>query len=623
MEKYFKNRKIRNAQNDIELHEIFLDKMAQKKEGEMGISERKIEVPLLRNVLSGLFFFTVFIAFFLFARTFQLQVTQNDKFVALAEENKFVIQSTQAIRGIIYDKNFNPLVSNQSASDLICRKNTLPESKEKIIEEISEIINLSPEDILEKIENSKEPTVLISSNVDHQKLIALKIKIASGFLPGFELQENTIRNYVDGESFAHIIGYQRKTGEKTGLEQSYDSILTEKAGQILTERDALGNILSQNIISSPEPGQSLILWLDSDLQKKVVEELKESLKNVGAKSGMAVAMNPQTGGVLALVSLPSYDNNLFSKGISQDQWNELYNNPLNPLFNRVISGQYPTGSTIKPLVATAALEENLLDPLKQIYCSGKIRIKNKYWPLIEPEYYDFRDWDVHGSTNMRKAIAQSCNVYFYTIGGGYKEQQGLGPSRIKKYLELFGWSKKTGIDLPGENKGFIPSPEWKLEIKQENWWDGDTYHLAIGQGNVLATPLQIASSFTAIANNGKLMKPSMVQEIRDKEEIIRIEPEVIRENFINPENLQVVREGMREAVLYGSSVLLNNLPVEAAAKTGTAEIVKEGHYHNWVTVFAPYDNPQIVLTVMVENVRGMQAAALPIAEGVLDWYFKD
>jgi penicillin-binding protein 2 len=229
---------------------------------------------------------------------------------------------------------------------------------------------------------------------------------------------------------------------------------------------------------------------------------------------------------------------------------------------------------------------------------------------------------------MRKAIAESCDVYFYTIGGGYKNQPGLGPSRIKKYLELFGWGNKTQIDLPGESEGFIPSPTWKKETKKENWWDGDTYNLSIGQGDILITPLQVATAFVAIANGGTLFQPQVVKQIIDnnKNVIEEIPSKILRENFIDPENLQVVREGMRmgvtgEGAPLASASSLNYLPVKVAVKTGTAETSKPNYYHKWITVFAPYDDPQIVLTIMIESVRDTQPTAIPVAKEVLNWYF--
>jgi penicillin-binding protein 2 len=271
-------------------------------------------------------------------------------------------------------------------------------------------------------------------------------------------------------------------------------------------------------------------------------------------------------------------------------------------------------------MASAALQEKIISPEKTIYDPGFIEVPNQYNPNI---VYRFMDWKPHGTVNLRKAIAVSCNVYFYTIGGGYNGQEGLGAERIEKYLKLFGWGSKTGIDLPGEKTGLIPDPTWKKENIGENWYTGDTYHLSIGQGYLTATPLQVVTAFSAIANGGILYEPRLVQKIIDsqKDTFEELKPEIIRENFIDPKNLQIVREGMREGVTYGSSVILNDLPVNSAAKTGTAETGKENVYHNWVTVFAPYEDPQIVLTIVIENVPGAQVAALPIAKNILAWYF--
>ncbi|MDD5638480.1 MAG: penicillin-binding transpeptidase domain-containing protein, partial [Candidatus Pacebacteria bacterium] len=299
----------------------------------------------------------------------------------------------------------------------------------------------------------------------------------------------------------------------------------------------------------------------------------------------------------------------------------------NPLFNRAVSAQYPTGSIIKPLISSAALEEKIISPEKKINCQGKITILNPYNPEKETIK---KDWTTHGLTDMRKAIAESCNVYFYTIGGGYKDQIGLGPTKIKKYLELFGWGNKTGIDIFSESKGFIPTPQWKKEFKGENWYNGDTYNLSIGQGDILITPLQVALSYSAIANNGILFKPLIVKEIIDENKNIIQEnkPQIIRENFTDKENLKVVREGMRMTVTAKNAPLasapsLNDLPVKVAAKTGTAETGKNNYLHKWITVFAPYDNPEIVLTIVIEDIPDTQPTTIPIAKEVLNWYFKE
>ena len=626
------------SKTDLEPHEVFLDTLAQKKEEELGLSEKKLEVPLLKKILQGFLIASLLLIFILFVKTFQLQIVRGEDFSALSRENKFIIQQIQAARGVIYGRNLNQLVFNQPSFDLVCQKSELPAQepeKVKILKEISLILQENYDDLKKKIGESDLPQVLISQNLPRQTLLILETKISE--FPGFQIERNWIREYQDGQVFSHLIGYtgkitaeELKTSEnysitdyvgRDGLEKSYEEILRKNPGKLQIERDVFGNIISKEIISQPESGKSLVLYLDSELQKKTEEELKLGLQETGAKKGAAVAIDPKTGGVLALVSLPDFDNNLFSQKISVEEWEKIYNDPLMPLFNRVVSGQYAPGSTIKPLIASGALEEKIISPQKKINCQGFIEVPHQYLPEIT---YKFQDWEIHGQTDLRKALAESCNVYFYTLGGGYKDQPGLGPSRIKKYLELFGWNQSTGIDIPGEEKGLIPSPSWKKENKKENWWDGDTYHLAIGQGDILVTPLQVATAFSAITNGGTLFKPQIVQKIVDKEKnlIEEIKPEIIRENFIKPENLQIVREGMRGAVTYGTSTSLNTLPVKAAAKTGTAETPKEDYYHNWITVFAPYDDPQIVLTIMMEDVKGFRVTVLPVAQAILEWYFR-
>ena len=629
----FKNKKIKlGFREEIEPHEVLLDSLAQKKEKELGVSEKKFEVPLQEKVLMALLFSAIFLNLILFAKTFQFQIVEGKELKTASEQNKFKIYQIQAERGVIYDRNLNQLVFNQPSFDLICEIGKLPsleEEKLKVLKEVSLILEKNLEDLKAEIEKSEEPVITISENLSHQTLVRLETKI--GELPGFQIKNNTVRDYETGSSFAHLIGYKRRTGEKTGVEFSYDEVLGEKPGEILTERDVKGNLISQKIVSFPESGKSLVLWLDSELQKKIEEELEKSLNVVKAKIGAAVALDPKTGGVLALVSLPSFDNNLFSKGMTEAEWIELNEDPLKPLFNRAISGGFLTGSALKPLIASAALEEKIISPEKKINCQGKIEVPHQYLPEI---IYEYRDWKVHGWTDMRKAIAESCNVYFYHIGGGYGDQEGLGPTRIKQYLSLFGWGQKLGIDLPGEVEGLVPDPEWKRSYfeKPEDkiWRDGDTYYLSIGQEYLQVTPLQMAASFVAIANGGRLFKPQVAQKIVDKEKslIEEFNPQIIRENFIKPENLQVVREGMRQAVTQGSATgWLDRLPIAVAAKTGTAQTGKKDlrdgkeYLDSWVTVFAPYDDPQIVLTVVVKDVKEGEVAALPVAKAVLEWYF--
>ena len=643
----FNNRKVnRRFKEDIEPHDVLLDNLAQKKDEEIGVTEKKFEVPLSKNSLWFFLFLSLTLILILFFRTFQLQILENRKFLAEARENKFIISSIKAERGIIYDKNLNQLVLNQPGFDLVLDKENLPEDeneKNKVIEEVSDIIRKDPEELKKKIEEDKNQKILILENIDHQTLIAFETR--KNDLLGFKTEKNSIRNYKDGEIFAHLIGYTGKiTADeykaspegysisdyvgRAGIEKSYEDVLRVTPGKLQIERDALGNMLSREVVSLPESGKSLILWLDSDLQKKVTEELEKTLKEIGAKNGAVVALDPKTGGILSLVSIPSFDNNIFNKGTDPDELENLFQNPQKPLFNRAISGTYLTGSTIKPLIASAALEEKIISPSKKINDNqGFITIPNP-WNPDQPTIK--KDWTIHGWTDMRKAIAESCNVYFYTVGGGYEDQQGLGPTKIKKYLDLFGWDEKTGVDLPAEVAGFVPDKEWKKKNFGNSWVDGDTYNLAIGQGFIRITPLEVAIAFSAIANGGKLLQPQVVQKIIDtsKDSVQVLEekqPKIIRDNFIDPGNLEIVREGMRWAVTgenspRASSITLNSLPFTSAAKTGTAELGND-HYNNWVTVFAPYDNPQIVLTIVLENVDKLQVAALPVAKEILNWYF--
>lgn len=655
LSKDFKNKKVRTLSGqNIEPQEVFLDKLAQKKEKDWGITEKKFEVPIkekIAHIILGIFIFIIVI---FFSKTFYLQVVQGKKFAALSDDNRIRISLIRAERGVIYDKDFNQLVFNSPSFDLICDKRDLPSSsieRRKEIEQVAKLLGKDSESLIKEIEESENLKVLISENLTHENLVIFETKIKD--LPGFEIEENTIRDYVLGPQFSHLTGFTRKINKtelkelknysvsdyigKVGLEKSYEDILRGKPGGIQIEKDALGNKKSEKFLSSPEDGKSLVLYLDSDLQKKITEELEKRLETIGVKKATAVALDPRNGGVLALVSLPSFDNNLLSKGISQEDLDKIRNNPLQPFFNRAISGQYPTGSIIKPLIATAALQEKIISPEKELYCPLELCLFNRYSGAREC----YADWVFHGWTDLRRAIAESVNPFFYMIGGGYirpnfadsrlpQTFEGLGDAKIKNWLSLFGWGQKTMIDLIGESEGRVPDSEWKKNYfenpQNQIWTIGDTYNLSIGQGDLKITPLQVATAFVAVANGGTLYEPQVVQKIIDGsanslQVIQEFKPKIIRENFIDPANLKVVREGMRQAVTQGISVSLNFLPVKAAAKTGTAQISKEDYYDVWITVFAPYDNPQIVLTIVIEEVKGISTTVVPVAREILSWYF--
>jgi len=608
---------IKKFKREIELEEVLLDKLVQEKE-ELGVFNRKMEKALSLRILKFIKILFFVIILFLMFRTFQIQVLQHKNYQTLAHQNEFIFRSFYSQRGVIYDRYLNQLVFNKSNFILICKKDHLPQSlseRERIIKKVSRILNTSFEKLKEKIESSKNSEIVIDSNLDHKTLILLHSQIDKLF--GFEIKSEEVREYKEGEIFSHLIGYERKTGEKRGLEKYYDEVLKPKPGKIQIKRNAKGEVISKQIISYPQPGKSLVLHLDSQLQKKLTESLKKILNKVGAKAAASVALDPQTGGVLAMVSLPSFDNNLFSQGITEKEWKKLQSDPLHPLFNRAISGiGYPTGSVIKPLIGLAALEEGIIKPDQKIFCPLKICLRNRWHPEREDCY---SDWKYHGWSDLKRAIAESINTYFYQVGGGYKSLKGLGAKKIKEWLKIFGWGEKTGIDLPEEGEGILP------EINKD-WRIGDTYHFSIGQGSFSITPLQVATAFVGIANGGIIYKPHIVQKIIDSQKnvIKEIKPQILKVLPVKKENLEVIREGMRQAITTPASPssILNTLPVSCAAKTGTAQTGREGVYHNWVVVFAPYENPKIVLVVIVENVKGMKFAALPVAKEVLEWYFK-
>ena len=631
------NYQINKSFGDIETHEVFLDKLAKVKEEELGISEKKLEVPLQEKISYILMFCFFVIAVVFLSKTYFLQIANGKKLYTAAENNKGSENLIVPERGIIYDSNMKKLVSNSPAYDLVCDKRFFSYSSgetEAELKTISELLGKDSSEISKEIENSKSSEVIVSENIGHQELLVLETKIND--LQGCELSQKTIRNYLYGSVLSQVLGYTGRINQdeysesenyaisdtigKAGLENYYESYLRGTPGQSKIIRSATGGKESSEILLEPVAGSNLVLNIDADLQQAVYNALESSIKNLGAKKGAAVAMNPKTGAILALVSYPSYDNNLFSGGISTEDYQKIESEES--LFNRVIQAQYPTGSTIKPFEASAALQEKLISPDKQINDIGYIEVKSQNDPSV---VYRYEGVTPHGWVDMREALAVSSNIYFYTVGGGYEDQKGLGPARIKKYIELFGWGAKTGIDLPGEFEGFIPTPEWKKSKLKESWWDGDTYNLSIGQSYLKVTPIQVAIAYSAIANGGTLYKPQIVNKIVDSSEntIKSYNPEIIRSNFIDSDNLQIVREGMYDCVhkSYGSAVSLNDIGVDIAAKTGTAETGRDGYYNTWVSSFAPYDDPEIVFVTTIEGVQGLRSATLPVAHDVLKYYF--
>jgi penicillin-binding protein 2 len=612
--------KVKKVNLEIEPQEVLMDALVMKNQ-EKGSGNYQLEVPLRRKSIIGFWICFVLAMIAIFVRAFQFQIIDHKELAEIAQRNKFISSTVKAQRGVMYDQDMKQIVFNKSTFNLVVDKakflkdNTDSDGK---INQLAILLNVDTSTIKDAMDEETENEAVVLKNLDYQELLVFES--SSDQFSGFKIKNESVRDYKDGFSMSQILGYYRKTGQSTGIENYYNQYLSAKPGELLYERNADGDITAERVVSLPESGKSLVLYMDSGLQSMLYQSLKIKLKDIGATKGAAVAMDPRTGGILAMVSLPTYDNNLFAGDISTKDWERLQNDKNKPMLNRVISGKYPTGSTIKPLMALAGLAENIITPNTTVDCTGKLVVTNP-WNKDKPSI--FNDWATHGIVDVKKAIAESCNVFFLTVGGGNKNFKGLGVAKIKEYLDKFGWENLTGIDIPGEINGFVPDPDWKQEALGVPWYQGDTYNLSIGQGYLAATPLEVVTSFAAIANGGKLMKPKVVKAIVDenKDIVEEFKPEIIKDNFIDKNDLNIVRQGMREAVTYGGSVTLNSLPVKSASKTGTAEIGKKGYYHNWVTVFAPYDNPEIVITIMAENVQGLHTVTLPVAKEVLNWYF--
>jgi len=624
--------KIKTSWQVLETEEIFLD--AQKDQS------HKVETPVKKK--NFIIFFSLVLIFFsvLLAKAGWLEIAKGAFYKAQADRNSIRTVPIFAPRGIIYDSRGKQLVYNVPSFDLIATPADLPKAADqrgKIFKRLSEILGKPIQEIEDVIKNANSfpfDPVILAENIDRDKVLILESEMQN--LSGISLENNLRREYALSQYFSHILGYVGRMDEqdtknhpdyfttetigKNGLEFQYQDILRTSPGKKEMEVDALGRVQKTVTSSESTNAKGLVLSIDADLQQHLFDSLQNYLQKLHVSKASAVAIDPRNGQVLALVSLPSFDNNLFSKGISAEDYKKIFGNPDQPLFNRAISGQYPPGSTIKPFLGAAGLEEKVVSPKTVINDTGPLTLPNQYNPSI---IYNFPDWKTHGQVNIYSAIAESCDIYFYYLGGGYGDFKGLGLSRLEKYLKLFGFGHETGIDLPNEESGFVPDANWKKATKGEDWFTGDTYHLSIGQGDLIVTPLQLAVLTAAIANGGTIWQPKVVDKIIDSEKniISAVKPEGRKIDFISPANLEIIRQAMRQTVTAGTAQSLKTLPVEAAGKTGTAQIGTSNTTNSLFTSFAPFQNPEIALAIMVEGGGEGNSTAAPVAKDVLGWYF--
>ncbi|PID51648.1 MAG: penicillin-binding protein 2 [Candidatus Moraniibacteriota bacterium] len=453
-------------------------------------------------------------------------------------------------------------------------------------------------------------------------------------LPGVALQQTAQRRYPDGEIFAHIIGYEGliKKDEydahkdagylltdhigKTGIEYQYEKYLHGTHGSKNALVDSRGDVVKDLVDTAPVRGYDVHLNIDAELQSFLTKRLAKECERAETRRAMAVVIDPRDGAVRALVSLPSYDNNAFAGGIDAATYSQLINDPDRPLFHRAIAGLYAPGSTVKPVMGIATLGENIVPADYQIESRGGITVGS----------FTFGDWRAHGFTDLRRAIAVSSDVYFYTVGGGYGNVAGLGIARMKEYMTRFGYGRLTGIDLPGESAGRYPDAQWKEEHIGEKWYVGNTYHASIGQGYVEATALQVAHAIVPIANGGTQYVPHVVGRLVHPKtgEEIPIAPQISTNDIAPQKDIRIVQEGMRQTVTDGTATMLKSLPVAVAGKTGTAQFGTSDNVHSWFVSYAPYDNPEMVMVIMVEDQTGtISSSTVPVAHDVYKWYYTD
>lgn len=586
--------------------------------------------------------FVAVLAGVLLGRAYYLQVTQHEFYTQRAESNRISLVPVAPNRGLILDRKGRILAENYSAYTLEITRAEVADL-DATLAEIGKLIEITPGQLRRfrrlLSESHEFETVPLKSRLTDEEVAIIAAQRYR--LPGVEVKARLFRNYQAGPGMAHVVGFIGRINDndlkrlreqnlernyrgsvhigKTGLEQRYETLLHGRTGFDQMETDASGRAVRMLSRIPPVPGKDLRLYLDLDLQAVAEAAFGDYL-------GGLVALDPNTGGVLALVSKPGFDPNLFVDGIDPETWKSLNESPERPMVNRVLRGIYPPGSTIKPLMALAGLELGIRKPGDSIVDPG-------YYSLPGSSH-QFRDWKRggHGVVDLRRSISQSCDTYYYRLA------VDLGIDRMHDYLKQFGLGEKTGIDLEGESSGLLPSREWKKRRWNKPWYPGETVIAGIGQGYHLTTPLQLATMAAMLANGGKRVEPRLVEAIREPMETQwQPLPGAVRgQVVVSPENLAVVREGMLDVMRPGGTAARSavDAPYAIAGKTGTAQVVgiKQGarydekrlarkhRDHALFIAYAPAESPAIVVAVMVENGGSGSGTAAPIARAVFDYY---
>ncbi|MEG7525200.1 MAG: penicillin-binding protein 2, partial [Chromatiales bacterium] len=573
----------------------------------------------------------------LLTRLLYLQVLNHEHFTTLSQDNRVKLEPRPPTRGLIYDSHGTILAQNLPAYSLDITPEKTPDI-ETTIQALSEIIPINEDDRkrFKRLRQQRRRFDSIPIRVRLSDEEVARFAVNQHRFPGVDVQAKLLRDYPLQEQTAHVLGYVGRINKqelqqidtsnysgtthigKNGVEKTYETQLHGSVGLQQVEVNAKGRVLRVLETQPPQPGENLHLFLDMDLQATALEALKDY-------SGAVAAIDTRTGGVLALVSKPGYDPNLFVEGISSKAYTALRDSLDKPLFNRAIRGQYPPGSTIKPFIGLAGLETGVVSFNQQTYCPGFYQL-----PGHEHKY---RDWKKtgHGQMAMEDAIIQSCDVYYYELA------RTLGIDRLHDFLTTIGFGSRSGIDLTGERSGLLPSREWKRKARREPWYPGETQITGIGQGYFLTTPLQLASATATLANRGQRIRPRMVESIDlpdGTRKATRMESTQLSQ--VDPEHWEQVIHAMQQVVegMRGTARRIRSDHYSIAGKTGTAQVftVKQDEEYDEATVekrkrdhalfiaFAPVEEPRIAIAVIVENGGHGGSVAAPIARKVLDRY---
>ncbi|HIA15128.1 MAG TPA: penicillin-binding protein 2 [Nitrospirales bacterium] len=568
----------------------------------------------------------------LLIRVWYIQIVKGEEYAVLSEQNRVRMVYLKPPRGLIYDRHHNLLANNIPSFNLYVVLSDV-DDRQRLREDLSELIGVSVDDVRVAMEKHHTPRLPLKLKEGLTLKEAAAIESSLAQLPGVVIQAETERSYPQGTVAAHIIGYVGEVSAKGlkeeqfqnlvpgsavgkyGVELEYDRIVRGRVGQKTIEVDARGHEQRAIQIQEPIPGDDLYLTIDLPLQR-----LAEDL--LGDSAGVVVALDPRNGDVLVLASHPTFDPNTLARGLTVSQWNQIRHDPKKPMTNRATQGQYPPGSVFKLVVAAAGLESGSISRSTPVDCRGQFAIGDRV----------FKDWKKggHGLVTLHEGLVHSCDIYFYTLG------QQLGIDQIAHYAVQLGLGHRTGIDLPAENSGIVPSREWKERALGKPWYPGETISVAIGQGFVTVTPLQMASLIGTIANNGVQYQPRVVRQLKKRQDgtLVDIAPSRSETVQLQQETLTALHEALRDVVVSGTGRRAQSRGITISGKTGTAQVVSLDNVeseddvphalrdHAWFVAYAPSDDPKIAVSVIVEHMGHGGAIAAPIARAIIDEYFQ-